>query len=159
MVIVDCRFKLADPAAGEIAYAAEHIPRAVYAHLDRDLSGAPFTDKGRHPMLSPEAMTSLFSRLGITKESQVIVYDDMRGAIAARLWWMLQYMGHQRSAVLNGGYPAWQAIDGPTKAGSETNAPSAYQGNPGSTSLVQIDDVLEQKWQNQGRRRNGHQNT
>ncbi len=144
LVIVDCRFKLADPAAGEQAYAAEHIPGAVYAHLDRDLSGKPFTDKGRHPMLSPEAMNALFSRLGIAHTSQVVVYDDMRGAIASRLWWMLQYMGHERTAVLNGGYPTWTAINGPVASGAESNPSTQFEGTPGSIPLVTIDAVPDQ---------------
>lgn len=144
LVIVDCRFKLADPAAGEQAYAAEHIPGAVYAHLDRDLSGEPFTDKGRHPMLSPEAMNALFSRLGIAHTSQVVVYDDMRGAIASRLWWMLQYMGHERTAVLNGGYPTWTAISGPVASGAESNPSTQFEGTPGSMPLVTIDAVPDQ---------------
>ncbi|MEM8858843.1 MAG: sulfurtransferase [Chloroflexota bacterium] len=144
LVVVDCRFKLSDPAAGEIAYAQEHIPGAVYAHLDRDLSGEPFTDKGRHPMLAPEAMNALFGRLGIAPESQVIIYDDMRGAIASRLWWMLRYMGHESTAVLNGGYPAWEAADSPTAAGHEQNDATQYQGVPGSFTLITIDEVANQ---------------
>lgn len=144
LVIIDCRFKLADPTAGEAAYAAEHIPGAVYAHLDRDLSGPPFTDKGRHPMLSPAAMNQLFGRLGIQASSQVVVYDDMRGAIASRLWWMLQYMGHKRSAVLNGGWPAWTAANGPVAAGTESNPSTRYEGTPDHMPLIQIDEVPDQ---------------
>lgn len=144
LIIVDCRFKLAEPAAGEAAYQACHILGAVYAHLDRDLSGQPFTDKGRHPMLSPEAMNTLFSRLGVQADSQVVIYDDMRGAIAARLWWMLQYMGHEATAVLNGGWPAWEAAGGPTAAGTEQNEPSHFEGTAGARTLITLDAVTDQ---------------
>lgn len=144
LIIVDCRFKLVEPAAGEIAYRENHIPGAVYAHLDRDLSGEPFTDKGRHPMLSPEAMNALFRRLGVQHDSQVVIYDDMRGAIASRLWWMLHYMGHQATAVLNGGWPAWVAVNGPLSSGAEQNEPSNFQGKPDQMELVTIDRVEAQ---------------
>ncbi len=144
LVVIDCRFKMADPAAGETTYAAEHIPGAVYAHLDRDLSGKPYTDKGRHPMLSPDAMNALFSRLGVNHDSQVVIYDDMRGAIASRLWWMLQYMGHERTAVLNGGYTAWQAANGPVTTGAESNPSTQFSGTPGAMPLITIDDVPSQ---------------
>lgn len=144
LVIVDCRFKLSDPAAGEAAYAQEHIPGAVYAHLDRDLSGEPFTDKGRHPMLSPDAMGALFGRLGIETDSQVVVYDDMRGAIGSRLWWMLRYMGHEAAAVLNGGYPAWEQMGGPTVSSIEQNNLTQYEARLGDVTLVTLDEVAEQ---------------
>src|SRR5690606_29177644 len=83
-VIVDCRFNLANTAAGRAAYEAAHIPRAVYAHLDEDLSGPPLTDHGRHPLPSPDALRATFSRLGIDGNKQVVAYDDSGGAIAAR---------------------------------------------------------------------------
>lgn len=103
-VIVDCRFDLADVNAGSRAYQQSHIPHAVYAHLDHDLSSSPVTDQGRHPLPSPAALTQLFSRLGIDEKKQVVVYDHLSGAYAARLWWMLGYMGHPTVAVLNGGW-------------------------------------------------------
>jgi thiosulfate/3-mercaptopyruvate sulfurtransferase len=118
-VIVDCRFDLADTEAGWAAYEKAHIPGAVYAHLDEDLSGPPLTDKGRHPLPSPAALTRLFGRLGIDETKQVVVYDNANGTYASRLWWMLRYMGHEAVAVLDGGWPAWEAAGLPTKAGSE----------------------------------------
>lgn len=144
IVVVDCRFNLSDTAAGASAYAEEHIAGAVYADLGRDLSGAPFTDKGRHPMLSADGMNELFGRLGISASSQVVAYDDMRGAVASRLWWMLRYMGHANAAVLNGGWQAWKAASLPTAAAEESNVPTEYFGTPGQTPLVTIDDVATQ---------------
>lgn len=141
LIVVDCRFNLGDTAAGESAYLKEHIAGAVYAHLGQDLSGAPFTDKGRHPMLSSDGMNGLFGRLGISASTQVVAYDDMRGAVASRLWWMLQHMGHTNAAVLNGGWQAWKAAGLPTSAGEESNPATIYSGIPGQTTLITIDDV------------------
>ena len=144
IVVVDCRFNLSDTSAGESAYAVEHIPGAVYAHLGRDLSGPPVTDKGRHPMLSADAMNSLFGRLGISADTQVVAYDDMRGGVASRLWWMLRYMGHVNVAVLNGGWQAWKASGGATARGVEASRPTSYVGRPGQRRLVTIHEVSQQ---------------
>src|SRR5688572_22668248 len=98
-LIVDCRFTLADTSAGQQAYLEAHIPGAVYAHLDYDLSGPPVTDSGRHPLPTAQALTSLFSRLGIDVSKQVVAYDAAgSGLAAARLWWMLRYMNHEAVA-------------------------------------------------------------
>ena len=106
-VIVDASYELADKAAGYAMYQAGHIPGAVYAHPFDDLSGPPLTDQGRHPLPSPEKLISVFSRLGISKQTQVIAYDN-RGITAARLWWLLNYMGHDLVAVLDGGIESWK---------------------------------------------------
>lgn len=143
--IVDCRFDLADTARGEHAYRAAHIPSAVYAHLDRDLSSAvPVTDRGRHPLPSPAAMTRLFGRLGIGDATQVVAYDDTNGHYAARLWWMLRYMGHDAVAVLDGGWPAWLAAGLPTRDGVETREPALFTGEPHLDRLVVLDEVPAQ---------------
>jgi thiosulfate/3-mercaptopyruvate sulfurtransferase len=142
-VVVDCRFSLMDTGAGRKAYEQAHIPGAVYAHLDRDLSGPPVTDNGRHPLPTPAALTHLFSRLGIDESKQVVAYDDMNGEIASRLWWMLRYMGHEAAAVLSGGWRAWQTAGLPTFGGIEINSPTIFVGSPRSEWLVQIDDVSD----------------
>ena len=109
-IVVDCRFDLADTDSGRRAYELSHIPGAIYAHLDDDLSGPPVTDHGRHPLPTPEALTVLFSRLGINEKKQVVVYDGRNGGIAARLWWLLRYMGHTAVAVIDGGWGAWPSF-------------------------------------------------
>ncbi|PHN08047.1 sulfurtransferase [Flavilitoribacter nigricans] len=111
-VIVDCRFDLADTQAGRRAYESAHIPGAIYAHLDDDLSGEiiPGTT-GRHPLPTVEEAIALFSLWGIDDSVQVIAYDDKGGGVASRLWWMLRWLGHEAVAVLDGGWPAWQAAD------------------------------------------------
>lgn len=140
-VIVDCRFDLTDSDAGRQAYAAGHIPGAVYAHLSSDLSGPPVTDHGRHPMPTPDALKALFGRLGISNDTQVIVYDDMCGAFAGRLWWMLRYMGHESVAVLNGGYPAWQKAGYEVETAVNEPVPASFDGEARSDWLIQVAEV------------------
>ena len=141
-VIVDCRFDLKDPARGEAAYAEGHIPGALYAHLDRDLSNPATTDHGRHPLPPPARLNEVFGRLGITPGVQVVAYDDTGGMIAARLWWMLRYMGHEAVAVLDGGFQAWTAAGLPLEAGLVSVTPRIYPGRPKPERLVLLDEVL-----------------
>lgn len=135
-IIVDCRYDLSDPASGEEVWLEAHIPGAVFADLHDDLSGPPVTDHGRHPLPVPEKLINLFQRLGISNRSQVVVYDNVYGSFAARLWWLLRYMGHEAVAVLNGGWPAWIQGGFPARAGREQNPPGDYQGAPRSEWLV-----------------------
>ncbi len=128
VVVVDCRFELANPAAGERAYETAHIPGAVYAHLDRDLSGAKTGSNGRHPLPAPDTLAATLGRLGIGSGQQVIVYDQDSGMFASRLWWLLRWMGHDAVAVLDGGLAAWSAEGRPSKAGVETRVPATFEG-------------------------------
>lgn len=142
-VIVDCRFDLFDKAAGEKEYEAAHIPGAVYAHLERDLS-APVADNGvggRHPLPSSEAMSQLFGRYGIGPNVQVVAYDDTSGHYAARLWWMLRFMGHEAVAVLDGGWLAWLEAKLPVTTGRESVAARAFVGEPQWDRMVRREDV------------------
>ena len=112
LVILDCRFSLADPQAGEQAYRAGHIPGARYADLERHLSSPVTAQSGRHPLPDPQALIAQLRRWGVSNRSQVIAYDDMGGAMAVRLWWLLRWLGHRAVAVLDGGLPAWHAAGG-----------------------------------------------
>ena len=141
LVIVDCRFSLADVNYGSRTYAEAHISGAIYASLDDDLSGPPLTDHGRHPLPSPEALIALFSRMGISNNTQVVAYDDANGMIASRLWWMLRYMGHTAVSVLDGGWQAWQKADLPTMKGVESPSPALFVGKPRRELLVLHDEV------------------
>ncbi len=141
LVIVDTRFNLFDVDEGRSAYASAHIPGAVYAHLDDDLSGPPLTDAGRHPLPSPEALETLFSRFGVVADSQVVVYDQRDGVTAARLWWMLRYMGHEAVAVLDGGWKAWAGAGYGTAGGRETRPASEFYGAPRHDWLITVDQV------------------
>ncbi len=143
-VVVDCRFSLADTEAGRRAYRQAHIPGAVYAHLDEDLSGPPVTDHGRHPLPTPEALRALFDRLGIDEGTQVVAYDNVGSIVAARLWWMLRYMGHDAAAVLDGGWTAWEETGHPTAAGVEKNEPASFDGAPRRDWLVLAEEVASE---------------
>ena len=106
--MVDCRFSLADPAAGHQSWRDGHIPGAVYANLDNHLSAPISEGSGRHPLPPVRAFAKRLGAWGIGPGTQVVAYDDAGGAIAARLWWLLRWLGHDTVAVLNGGLSAWQ---------------------------------------------------
>ena len=108
-VIVDCRFVLTEPGAGHTAYRRGHIPGARYAHLDNDLARTPGPAEGRHPLPGVDEFATTLGAWGISSETNVVVYDDVSGAIAARLWWMLRWVGHGAAHVLDGGLGAWEA--------------------------------------------------
>ena len=106
--VIDARFSLADADQGAREYAEGHVPGAVYAHLDDDLSGPIVPGvTGRHPLPSVERAVEVFSLLGIDENVQVAVYDGAGGSVAARVWWMLRWLGHDAVAVVDGGWPAW----------------------------------------------------
>ena len=108
VVIVDCRFQLADPSSGETAYQTSHIPGAHYLHLDRDLSSEIKEHGGRHPLPDFELLAQKLTDLGIVKnETLVVAYDNSRFAFASRLWWLLRYLGHDQVVVLDGGWDGW----------------------------------------------------
>ena len=125
--VIDCRFDLMAPAAGRRAWLDAHIPGAVYADLDKDLSGPIRADTGRHPLPASAAAEDTFSRLGIDAGTGVVAYDDANGAIASRAWWLLRWLGHQRVTVLEGGLQAWQARGLPLATGVEAAARRSFR--------------------------------
>ena len=106
-VIVDCRHDLAKPDFGAAAFADNHLPGAQFLHLDHDLSGHKTGTNGRHPLPDPDSLAQRLGSIGIDNDTQVIAYDDAGGMFAARLWWLLNWLGHSRVALLDGGYQAW----------------------------------------------------
>lgn len=135
-LIVDCRFRLDQPAAGERAWREGHIPGARYAHLERDLSGPPAAGAGRHPLPDPASLVALFSRWGIRAGCLVVAYDDSGGAMAARLWWLLRWMGHRQVALLDGGLQAWLAHGLPLSTTSPADSPAHFHGEAGQMPVV-----------------------
>lgn len=116
-VIVDCRHDLVNLAFGREAYAAGHLPHAVFADMETELSGAKRgadgAFRGRHPLPEKEALVAVLRRWGVNPATQVVAYDAHGGMYAARLWWLLRWIGHEAAAVLDGGLPAWQALGQP----------------------------------------------
>ena len=142
-LICDCRYDLMDKAAGARTFSESHIPGAVYLDLHDDLSGPPLTNKGRHPLPVDEAMQTLFRRLGITPTTQVVVYDNAGGSFAARLWWMLRHLQHERVAVLDGGWQAWLAEGSPVSSEISPRTPSKTEFSARTDDVVLIEHVLD----------------
>lgn len=107
-IIVDCRFSLMNSELGGNLYRKGHLPNARHAHLNNDLSSQITDFTGRHPLPDIRVLVQKLSTWGISNQSQVVVYDDMNGAMAGRLWWLLRWLGHEKVAVLNGGIQHWQ---------------------------------------------------
>jgi thiosulfate/3-mercaptopyruvate sulfurtransferase len=142
-VVVDCRFSLADTEKGRQAYQQAHIAGAVYAHLDEDLSGPIVPGKtSRHPLPDIKTFAKTVSNWGINNQTQVVAYDDMGGAIAARLWWMLRWLGHETVAVLDGGWPRWQREGRQVMAGVESNEARTFVPHLRAELVVNVDNLL-----------------
>ncbi len=147
VLIVDCRFELGDPLRGQRDFAAGHIPGAVYADLDHDLSDLSKQGLGRHPLPDAIVFSSVLGRWGVTERTQVVAYDAVNGSIAARLWWMLRLVGHAKAAVLDGGFAAWVKAGLPVSATINTRREAhlaLHYDNPG---IVYFDE-LSQKLKN-----------
>lgn len=132
LLLLDCSFELSDPEAGRRSYAAGHIPGAIYVHLDEMLSGAKTGRNGRHPLPDRAAFARAMAGLGAADDVQVVAYDNAGGMYAARLWWMMRWVGHAAVAVLDGGIATWKVAGRPQSterpepraAGSFTLRPS-----------------------------------
>lgn len=141
-VVVDCRFSLADTERGRRDYLRDHVPGAVYAHLDKDLSGSIIPGQtGRHPLPLINDFCRTLSAWGISNESQVVVYDDAGGAIAARLWWMMRWLGHDSVALLDGGWPLWVAEGHTVCSGDEKRGQAVFTPQPRPELAVSISAV------------------
>jgi thiosulfate/3-mercaptopyruvate sulfurtransferase len=140
-VVVDCRHDLADVDAGERAYRAGHLPGALFMHLDRDLSGRKTGGNGRHPLPEIGALTETLGRAGIDAARQVIAYDQNNGVWAARLWWLLHWLGHDAAAVLDGGIDRWRAEGRPVTSALPTPRPATFVAKP-PTAIASADEIL-----------------
>lgn len=140
-IIFDCRFSLADPGAGFKAYKTNHIPNAHYAHLDKDLSSTITALTGRHPLPDFSVLAIKLGAWGVTNHSQVIIYDDAAGAIAGRMWWLLKCLGHESTAVLDGGIKKWEKHGQHLSATLPTLTKTDFQGNPDKSTWLTTDQV------------------
>ena len=141
VAIVDCRFSLIDPNAGESAYRESHVPGAVYAHVDRDLSSRGHPGAGRHPWPMIDTFRSRLGEWGIRPDTQVVAYDDAGGAFASRLWFLMRVIGHEKVAVLDGGWKRWLSLGLPTETFTPRRVPTTYPGGFDMSRLVGADEV------------------
>ncbi|MFM2069273.1 MAG: hypothetical protein RLZZ584_4182 [Pseudomonadota bacterium] len=146
LVLIDCSHDLAQPAAGRLAYAQGHLPGARFAHLDEDLSAPKTGRNGRHPLPAREDFARRLGAWGVRPGVPVVVYDRSGTMYAARLWWMLRWMGHAEVAVLDGGLPAWVAAGGEltTELPQPVADPaaSAYPDRPSLEATLDADTLL-----------------
>jgi thiosulfate/3-mercaptopyruvate sulfurtransferase len=140
VVILDASFDLMDPDAGERSYREAHIPGAIHVHLDRDLSAPKTGLNGRHPMPTREAFAQTVGRWGIGDTTQVVAYDRQGAMYAARVWWMLRWLGHESVALLDGGLAAWQKAGGAIESAVPTlQARDAYPIKPSLVPTIDAD--------------------
>jgi thiosulfate/3-mercaptopyruvate sulfurtransferase len=140
--VVDCRFSFADTEQGRRDYMQAHIPGALYAHLDRDLSGPIMSGQtGRHPLPEPAVLAQTLGGWGIGPGVQVVVYDASGAGNAVRLWWLLRWLGHEAVAVLDGGWPAWLERGRPVRAGQEERPARPFVPVPRWDWVASADEV------------------
>lgn len=143
LVLFDCRHDLMKPDAGAAAYATSHIPGARFAHSDKDLSGPKNGRTGRHPLPDVHVFAQWLGANGVDATKQVVVYDSAGGASATRLWWMLRWLGHDRVAVLDGGWEAWLAAGFPTTDQVPTAQATVFTPTPRGEVHVGVDFLVE----------------
>lgn len=139
--MVDCRYDLQNESWGHEQYRAAHIPGAVYVSLGEDMAAPRTGQNGRHPLPSVEALTTLFGRLGISRDTQVVAYDQDNGMYASRLWWSLRYLGHDAVAVLDGGWAKWVREGRPTTSGEERRGATSFEANARPEMRLSVEDV------------------
>lgn len=140
--VVDCRFDLMAPEKGFEDYLAGHIPGAVYANLDVDLAAPVTAATGRHPLPEIDTFVARLGSWGIDESTQVVVYDQGNGAIAARLWWMLNWLGHTSVAILDGGLEAWQRIGGGLETAQPAVPPRSFLARPAADMVIESEELV-----------------
>ena len=142
-LLVDCRFDLANTSWGREQYSESHIRGALYAHLDEDLSGPIIKGRtGRHPLPSPVDLATKLSAWGVGNDTQVIAYDQGGGMLAARLWWLLRWLGHDKVAVLDGGWQRWQQEGREVNCDIPSPKAGAFVAQLRDELQAQVDDVI-----------------
>ena len=149
LVVLDCRFDLKHPEAGREAWQESHIPGARYVHLDDDMASPADENSGRHPLPTIDAFAARLGALGIQADSQVVVYDDMGGAVAGRMWWLLRWAGHPATALLNGGWPKWTREGRPVSDDIAPESGARYAASAQDDLWLTTETVAEALSQNQ----------
>ncbi len=138
-LVFDCRHDLAKPESGAQEYASAHIPGARFMHLDHDLSAPATGNNGRHPLPDPQAFVRTLAGAGVDASKQVVAYDAQTGVYAARLWWMLRWLGHENVAVLDGGYAKWTKEARPVSTAVPPPAAAQFVGQPRAVPIDAAD--------------------
>ncbi len=141
-MIFDCRFDLANEHAGQAAYDAYHLPAAQYIHLSKVLSGPCTGQNGRHPLPDRATLARDLAAYGLCNTHQVIAYDAQGGVFAARLWWLLRWLGHESVAVLDGGMPAWQKAGFPLFSTKPVTCAGNFTPSTPLTHTVDVTAVM-----------------
>ncbi|WP_114972491.1 sulfurtransferase [Rhodoferax ferrireducens] len=142
LLVLDCSFDLSDLQAGQRTYDAGHLPGACYVHLENTLSAPKNGRNGRHPLPDRAAFAAAMAALGANDTTQFVIYDNAGGMYAARLWWMLRWVGHSAAAVLDGGLAAWQATgQAVTSDGAAQRPPGHFSLRPSRVATLSYDDL------------------
>lgn len=138
--VIDCRHDLMDFSAGLRAYRAGHIPGALFASTEDELAGPKTGTNGRHPLPDRAALVETFRRWGIDNDTQIVAYDEQGSSFAVRLWFLARWLGHEKVAVLDGGWPAWRAKGGASSTAEPVVARGSFTEGP---SLVRVVDTAQ----------------
>ena len=142
--IFDCRFSLSDPNEGTTKYNQGHLPTAQFVNMDKDLASAITPKTGRHPLPDPDVFIQKLQTWGVNNSSQVICYDNLSGAFAARMWWLLKWLGHNDVAVLDGGIDKWNESDLPLEKDVQSRVKGTFSGQANNSMWVDVNFVQQQ---------------
>ncbi|MFK7815111.1 MAG: sulfurtransferase [Gammaproteobacteria bacterium] len=146
--VFDCRFMLKDPEGGLKKFNQGHIPGAQYADMDKDLASPMTATTGRHPLPNPDELIKKLQSWGVNNTSQIICYDDMSGAFAARMWWLLKWLGHEEIAVLDGGLDLWTATTLEIETEVKEKVPGKFSGRANNNMWVDVEFVKNELSEN-----------
>jgi len=147
-LIFDCRFILKDPEGGLKKFNQGHIPGAQFADMDKDLASPMTSTSGRHPLPNPDEFINKLQSWGVNNTSQIICYDDMSGAFAARMWWLLKWLGHNDVAVLDGGIDKWTANNLTLETDTQQKAAGSFSGQANNDMWVDVEFVQKELAEN-----------
>jgi thiosulfate/3-mercaptopyruvate sulfurtransferase len=142
MRVVDCRFSLNEPDAGLQQYHDGHIPGAVFADLDKDMAAPVQSGTGRHPLPNPVTFAKCLGSLGISEGTRVVAYDQASGALAARFWWLLRWLGHENVSLLDGGMARWLECGLPVESGQVDVEAAVFNAKPNMALVLTTDDIV-----------------
>ncbi|MNI54898.1 3-mercaptopyruvate sulfurtransferase [compost metagenome] len=143
LIIVDCRFQLGSPKAGQDAFKASHIPGAIYLDLEEDLSAPIGEHGGRHPLPDPQTLSQRLGQVGISNSSRIVAYDDQGGMNASRLWWLLRWLRHDNVYVMDEGFTSWKEAGYPVTDAIPVQIPSTFQYNIRTDMVVDMQTVRQ----------------